>query len=292
MIGKWRSRAFILLSLIPLCGCMFRSRPVALRVSNAPLLSATRDDLIQRINTEAEKIRTLKGTVGITASVGGSKRGKITEYQEIRGYILIRKPSLLRMMGFFPIVQSRVFDMVSNGDLFKLWVPLKNQFIVGNNHEIKPSSSPLTKMRPQVVFDALLLPVLDEQDGIAVLELGNRTVLDPVNQKPALQADYTLDVLKQNSHGWYLARKISFDRQNLQPYRQIIYDEMGTVATDVLYDEYADFNGCAFPTKIQIWRPQEEYSIKLSVVKLSINGPVSEDQFVLEPPPGARLALR
>jgi hypothetical protein len=137
MIGKWQSRAFILLSLIPLCGCMFRSRPVALRVSNAPLSSATRDDLIQRINTEAEKIQTLKGTVGITASVGGSKRGKITEYQEIRGHILIRKPSLLRMMGFFPIVQSRVFDMVSNGDLFKLWVPLKNQFIVGNNHEIQ-----------------------------------------------------------------------------------------------------------------------------------------------------------
>jgi hypothetical protein len=147
-------------------------------------------------------------------------------------------------------------------------------------------------MRPQVVFDALLLPVLDEQDGIAVLELGNQTVLDPVTQKPAQQADYTLDFLKQNSHGWYLARKISFDRQDLRPYRQIIYDELGSVTTDVLYDEYADFNGCAFPTKIQIWRPQEEYSIKLSVVKLSINGPVPEDQFVLEPPPGARLALR
>ncbi|HWR16078.1 MAG TPA: DUF4292 domain-containing protein [Terriglobales bacterium] len=289
----WRySLIFVLIALIPLCGCMFRSRPVPVWMSTAPLLTATRSDLIERVNADSAKIQTLKATVGITASVGGNRRGKITEYQEIRGYILIRKPSLLRMMGFFPIVQSRAFDMVSNGDLFKLWVPLKNQFIVGNNHEIKPSSSPLTKMRPQVVFDALLLPVLDEQDGIAVLELGNQTVLDPVTQKPALQADYTLDFLKQNSHGWYLARKISFDRQNLQPYRQIIYDELGSVTTDVLYDEYADFNGCAFPKTIQIWRPQEEYSIKLSVVKLSINGPVSEDQFVLEPPPGARLALR
>jgi outer membrane lipoprotein-sorting protein len=261
-------------------------------MGNAPLLSATRDDLIRRINSEAESIQTLKGTVGITASVGGSKRGKVTDYQEIRGYILLRKPSLLRMMGFFPIVQSRVFDMVSNGDLFKLWVPLRNQFIVGNNHEVKPASSPLANMRPQVVLDALLLPVFDEKSGLAVLELGNETVVDPVTRQRSLQADYTLDFLQQNSHGWYLARKISFDRQNLQPYRQIIYDETGSVATDVLYDEYAGFNGSVFPTKIQIWRPQEEYSIKFSIVKLSINGPVSDDQFVLEPPPGARLAMR
>ncbi len=40
----------------------------------------------------------------------------------------------------------------------------------------------------------------------------------------------------------------------------------------------------AFPTNIRIWRPQEEYSLKLEVTKLTINGPIMDDQFVLEPP--------
>jgi hypothetical protein len=261
-------------------------------MSTAPLLTATRSDLIERVNADSAKIQTLKATVGITASVGGNRRGKITEYQEIRGYILARKPSLLRMIGLFPVLQSRVFDMASNGDLFELWIPPKNQFIVGNNHVTKPSTSPLANVRPQVIFEALLLQAVDPQDGAAVLEQGNQTVLDPATRKPVLQADYTLDIIKQNSHGWYLSRKISFDRKDLRPYHQVIYDESGSVATDALYDDYADFNGYAFPTKIQIWRPQEEYSIKLKVVKLSLNGPVSDDQFVLEPPPGVRPVLR
>jgi hypothetical protein len=60
----------------------------------------------------------------------------------------------------------------------------------------------------------------------------------------------------------------------------------------VLYDEYREFNGVFFPTNIQIRRPQEEYSIKLEVTKLTINGPITDDQFVLEPPSGAGIASR
>jgi predicted oxidoreductase len=65
-----------------------RSHPVALPTSTAQLQTTTANDLIERINAEATEIQALKATVGIAASVGGSKLGKITEYQEIRGYIL------------------------------------------------------------------------------------------------------------------------------------------------------------------------------------------------------------
>jgi hypothetical protein len=133
-------RLLMLIAVVPLGGCLFRSRPVALRTSTAPLQTASRDELIERINSEASEIQTLKATVGITAAVGGSKRGKITEYQEIRGFILARKPSSLRMTGLFPILQNHVFDMVSNGPEFKLWIPPKNQFIVGNNDVARPSA--------------------------------------------------------------------------------------------------------------------------------------------------------
>jgi outer membrane lipoprotein-sorting protein len=285
-------RVLLLIAMVPLGGCVSRSRPVALRTSTAQLETASGSDLVERINAEATKIQTLKATVGITASFGGSKRGKITEYQEIRGYILARKPSSLRIIGLFPILQNQVFDMVSSGQEFKLWIPPKNQFIVGNNGESKPSTPLLGNLRPQVIYDALLWQAVDLQNELAVLEEGEHQVIEPGTQKLVLQPDYILDIIKRNGRGWYLSRKIVFDRTDLQPHQQLLYDERGSIVTNFVYDEYREFNGVLFPANIQIWRPQEEYSIKLEVTKLTINGPIMDEQFVLEPPSGASLASR
>src|SRR5581483_3962206 len=135
-----RLRALIVIGLVlPLSACLFSSHKVQSNISTAPLKSATKDELIQIINSEAEKIRTLNATVDIDTSVGGAKRGKVTEYKEIRGYVLVRKPSMLRMIGLMPIVRNRAFDMVSDGDNFKLWIPPKNKFIVGRNDVVRPS---------------------------------------------------------------------------------------------------------------------------------------------------------
>ena len=287
-----RTLIFLLIAVVPLGGCLFRTRPVAVGATAAQLQSATRLDLVERINAEATKIQTLKASVGITASVGGSKRGKITEYQEIRGYILARKPSSLRMIGLFPILQTHVFDMVSSGQEFKLWIPPKNQFIVGNNDAARPSAQPLENLRPQVIYDALLLQAVNLQNELVVLEEGEHMAIDRETQKPVLQPDYTLDIIKQNGQGWYLSRKTVFDRTDLQLHQQVLYDEHGSVVTDVLYDEYREFNGVLFPTNIRIWRPQEEYSIKLAVTKLTVNGAITDEQFVLEAPSGASVALR
>jgi hypothetical protein len=282
----------LLIAVVPMGGCLSRSRPVARRTSTEELQTATGKDLIERINVEASEIQTLKATVGITASVGGGKLGKITEYQEIRGFILARKPSSLRMIGLFPILQNHVFDMVSSGQEFKLWIPPKNKFIVGDNEEARPSTEPLGNLRPQVIYDALLLQAVDPQNELVVLEASEDEVIDQRTQKETFRPDYSLIIIKQNRQHWYLSRKVVFDRIDLQPRRQLFYDEDGSIVTDVHYDEYREFNQVFFPTDIQIWRPQEEYSIELQVTKLAINGPIRDDQFVLQLPSGAGLASR
>jgi len=292
MGGFRRARILLLIALVPLGGCLSRSRPVAVDTSLAQLQTATCDDLIERINAQATEIQTLKATVEITASVGGSKLGKITEYQEIRGYILARKPSSLRMIGLLPILQSHVFDMASSGREFKLWIPAKNQFIAGNNDVARPSAEPLENLRPQLIYDALLLQAVDLQNELAVLEEGGHNTIDPGSRKMALRADYTLNIIKQNGREWYLSRKVVFDRTDLRPHQQLFYDEHGSIVTDVHYDEYREFSGASFPTRIQIWRPDEEYSIKLEVTKLAINEPITDDQFVLDVPSGAAFASR
>ena len=133
---------------LPLGGCLFRSRPVPVRMSTAPLQTANCEELIERINSEASEIRTLKAVVGIATSVGGSRRGKVTEYHEIRGYILVSKPSLLHMTGLFPVLENRMFDMVSSGHEFRLWIPSRNQFIVGNDQVTVSSERPWKSVSP------------------------------------------------------------------------------------------------------------------------------------------------
>lgn len=286
-----RYRVAIVLALaLPLTGCLFRSRTVPVRPSTAHLLNATKAQLIARVNDEASKIQTLNATVDIDTSVGGSTKGKITEYREIRGYILMRKPDKLRMIGLMPIVRTRAFDMVSEGNEFKLWIPPKNKFVVGRNDLINPSlKQPLENLRPQHILDALLVREIDLNNEIVALENGSEIVQDPRFHKQVEQPTYVLDVIRRDNGDWYLSRKIVFSRTDLQPHRQIVYDKNGYVATDAKYEDFRNFGGILFPAQIQIWRPQEEYSITLNIVKITFNQPLTDQQFALAQPPGAQL---
>ncbi|MGB7555049.1 MAG: hypothetical protein WBM04_11800 [Candidatus Korobacteraceae bacterium] len=271
-------------------GCLFRTRVVEMRTSTAKLQIATKQELVDRINREASQIKTLNATVEIDPSVGGEKKGKVTDYQEITGYILVRKPDMLRMIGLFPIVRNKAFDMVSDGNRFKLSIPAKNKFYVGGAEVTKPTSNPLEDLRPQVIYNALLLPEIDKNQ-IAVLENDTETIVDAKTKKLVQQPDYVIDIIRRSDSGagWYLYRKIIFERVNLVPHHQIVYDTEGEIATDVTYQVYRDYSGVSFPTVIEIDRPREEYSIRLTVEKLVINEPLRDDQFALQQPPGSQL---
>jgi outer membrane lipoprotein-sorting protein len=280
-----------LLFVLSTTGCLFRSHKVENHISSAVLKSATQQELIDIVNKDAAQIKTMNATVDIRAAAGGQKKGKVTEYTEIRGYILAEKPTMLRMIGLFPVVRNRAFDMVSDGANFKLWIPPKNKFIVGRNDVIKPNpSQPLENLRPQHIYDALLLPEIDPKNEIAVLEGGTEQVTDPKTHKPLEQANYVLNVIRHDPEGrWMLSRKIFFDRVTLTPYRQIVYDKQGNVATIADYADYRDFNGIRFPGHIEITRPQEEYNIGLNIVTLKLNEPLKPDQFELQQPANAQV---
>ncbi len=275
--------------LLPSTGCLFRTRTVEVRASTAKLMSAAQEDLVATINREASKIQTLNATVDIATSTGGAKKGKVTEYEEIKGYVFVKRPKMMRMIGLLPVVRTKAFDMVTDGDQFKLWIVPKNKFFIGHNAVSTPSSNPLENLRPQHIYDALLLHEIDPANEIAVLESGNERVIDPRTKRVAEQPDYIIDVIRRAGQGWRLDRKIIFDRTDLIPHRQIIFDLAGNVATDATYSGFKDYSGVSFPSVIQIWRPQEEYRISLVIEKLTINQPMSDDQFVLQPPPGAIL---
>jgi outer membrane lipoprotein-sorting protein len=281
--------AIVLLVVLPLTGCLFRSRKVDQPINTVQLKIATQQELIDYINTQAAKIQSIQATVDIDTTVGGVKKGKVTDYQEIRGYVLARKPSMLRMIGLMPIVRNKAFDMISDGQWFKLWIPSKNRFVLGRNEVA--SSNPersLENLQPQHIFDALLLRRIDPQNEIAVMENDTELVSDTKSHKIS-RADYVIDVIRKGERGWALSRKIVFSRTDLLPHRQLLYDIQGNVATNAVYEKYKEEGGIEFPWQIEIARPQEEYDITLNIVKLELNQALPDDKFELEQPAGAEV---
>ncbi len=280
---------FLILATLPTTGCLFRTRPVEETYSKAPLRESTQSGLIDNINQQAQKIQSLQATVDIDSSVGGAKKGHVTDYKEIRGYVLARKPAMLHMIGLLPIVRTTAFDMVSDGRDFKLWIPPKNRFVIGSNEaQTYNPDQPMENIRPKDIYDALLIRPIDPEHEIAVLENGDEILHDAKGHR-VLQEDYELVVVRKYDQGWRLARKVVFSRTDLKPHRQYIYDKKGNLSTDARYANYNDYDGVSFPSRIEISRPQEEYDITLNILKLEINKPLRDDQFALQQPPGAEV---
>jgi outer membrane lipoprotein-sorting protein len=274
---------------LPLAGCLFHSRRLERQVSNAPLMNATQQELIAKLSEEADKIKTLQATVDIDTSVANEAQGTVTDYKEIRGYVLLRKPATLRMIGLMPIVRNKAFDMVSDGQQFKIWIPPKNKFVVGSSTTPPTSSKPsLESMRPEDIYDALLVDPIESDKEIAVVENGYETVVDARRHRVD-QPDYELVVVRRGAKGYYLTRRIVFSRTDLKPHRQLIYDEDGRVRTEALYEKYTPYDQVLLPAAVQIHRPIEGYDITLNMLKVEVNKPLTNEQFQLDQPPGSEV---
>lgn len=275
-----------------LTGCLFRRRKpdhVVQRTEN--LQQATLNDLVRNIEAQASKINTLNATVDIAPSVENKKKNEVTDYTEVRGYILMRAPNMLRMIGLFPVVRNRAFDMVSDGKTFKVSLPTQNKFIIGTNDAPeKPSPNTLENLRPHVIFESLLLhPIHPDEE--AVLEQSTEMVREEKSKKQVEIPDYIVEVIRHEGNVAFLSRKIIFSRVDLKPHRQLIYDDQGQLATEAIYENFADYQGISFPSQIVINRPQEGYSIQLTIVKLTLNEPLKDEQFDLQQPPGSKLQV-
>jgi hypothetical protein len=270
-------------------GCLFHTRPVEEQYSKAVLQESSQQGLIDSLKQQADAIHSLKGTADIDTSVGGAKKGHVTDYKEIRGYVLARQPASLHFIGLMPIVRTTAFDMVSDGQDFKVWIPPKNRFVVGRN-EIPTSITdhPIENIRPQNIYDALLIPPIDPASELAVMERSYE-ILHDAKGHTILQDDYELVVIRKKGEAGVLSRKIVFSRTDLKPHRQYLYDDDGKVSTEARYADYKEYDGVSYPSRIEIHRPQEEYDITLNMLKVEINHPLNDDQFVLEQPAGAEV---
>lgn len=286
-----KTTLIFLIALLSVTGCGFRSsHPVKMRTSTATLKDATLEQLVENINTNAEKLKTLKATVDIDSSVLEEKKNRVKDYTQVPGLILVRKPEMLRMRIYVPVVHNVMADMVSNGKSFELASPIKSKFYVGSNQQpVKPSPNPLENLRPQHISDALMIKAIDPDKEIAILENTTEIVKDPKTHKDVEQLAYTVLVIDKDSTGHYLSRRVVFSRTDLLPHEQSIYDRQGRLVTFVRYENFSDYSGISLPAIVSIQRPIEGYGITISMVKVDVNVPLTDEQFVLAQPPGSQV---
>ena len=272
------------LTCLELSSCVVKRRLITrtgAKTAQPQLLNAQSPELIHRVADQFNAIHDFSATVDMTPALGTAEKSRITEYKDVRGYILFRKPGDIRIVGLYPVVRNTAFDMASNGTDFRLYVPSQNRFLMGSNTVEQPSANKLENLRPQHFLDALLVRPVNS-DSKALLE----------NFTDEENAFYILHTIHIGADGeLVLERTIWFSRVDLRLARQIILDPAGNILTDARYSNWKSYSGVEFPSHIEIDRPRDEYAVVLDVQKIDINRGISDDKFVLMQPQGTKLQL-
>ena len=288
-----RVAAIALVLPLFLSGCLVTRRKLPVPKAPAVVQEATPEQLVRQIDDRWSALQTLNATVEMRATVTHAQKGESSEYPSIRGIILLKKPSMLRVYGRVPVVGTRLLDMMSDGKTFTLWIPSKNEAIEGPAAESQnKSTNQFENMRPGFFFDAMVVRGLEPGDEYYVTA-DTDTVEDVAKKHLLLQPEYLLNIVhrKPNSQELAPVRVIHFHRDDLLPHQQDLYDQQGTLRTQVFYGAYANYGENQYPSTITIKRPVEELQLTLTLEKLTENAPLKDEdfQFKTQMPPDTKI---
>lgn len=278
-------------SIVGLSGCLKHTRILEKPQKPTVVLSASSQQLIEALDQRYDSIHSMNATVLIRASVGGVSKGKETDYTSIHGYILLRQPDMLRVLGLLPVVDTRAFDMASNGKTFTLLIPHYNEAFVGSGTpSATPSSNPLMNLRPHVFYDSLLVGKIGPTDLIYVT-MDTRLAPVPHSKHLIEEPDYEMGILQRvgDTRRLLPERVLHISRTNLLPYQQDEYDNKGILVTKTMYSNYQTVDQIPYPMHIVINRPIDGYKLDLTIEKLALNHPLNNEQFELKIPAGTKI---
>jgi outer membrane lipoprotein-sorting protein len=271
-----------------LSGCIAISRKHVVPPAEVrPALSATETELVAAYNEQAAAVRTLNATVTMSPVAGSAYSGVIEEYHEVGGFILAARPAMIRVIGQAPFVSKDIFDMVSDGLTFRIFIPSKNRFLVGSNALDRAAKNPIENLRPQHILEAFFWPTVPA---------GTPVLFEEFDAPPS--RFYVLSLVRSSGWELELARKVWFDRADLRVVRVQIYGAGGRLDSDIGYLQWEAATdpapagsgaGIFFPREIRVNRPQQDYQLKVSITKLALNAEIPSDRFQLVQPPGTEL---
>jgi outer membrane lipoprotein-sorting protein len=275
-----------------LAGCSLLPSTRHLPVPKAPAIveTVTPEELVTQLNKNWDALNTITAKVNILASITKLKEGSVTTEPAFTANILLSKPGMLRVYARVPVLGTEMFDMATDGKNFTLYVPSKKEAVKGPNALTKKSPNEFENMRPAFFYDAMAVQGVSD-DELYSVTADSETIEDPQKKHLLTKSEYVLSIMRTfpGSRQLKPLRVVTFDRSDLKPYEQDIYDADGNLETQVFYGSYIDFNGVQYPGTITIKRPLESYQIVLTVLTVTKNQSLEHDEFVIDVPSGTTI---
>jgi hypothetical protein len=264
------------------CGCAVSQRRTVPPSQVRPALTATEGALLDLYDSEANGIHSINAGIDMIPTAGSTYSGVIEQYHDVTGFILAQKPADIRLIGQAPLVATNIFDMVSDGNTFRIFIPSQNKFLIGPANLERPAAKPIENLRPQHLLDAIFWPSVTADTPL---------IFEEWNEPP--ERYYLLSILRNapgvGHGGLELDRRIWFDRADLSIVRMEAYGPDGRLDSDVHYANWQPAGDVKYPRIIRIVRPHEDYEVEIHVLKLTLNEPIAPDRFELAQPPGSEL---
>ncbi len=237
--------------------------------------TATKQELVDTIQRIAS-VQSMRASVEVTLTVQNNDRDKETQYRNVKGALVTRRPGLIRTNGETPAGIAVVYDMVSNGDVFQVHLPWRNRVYEGETAVTHISENRAENLRPQHMLDAIMLEPIGPDTKVLLdfnaLGQSGYQILHMVEAGPDGE--------------WRIVRKYWFNRSDLTLARMMILDDKAEPVTDAWYREWMEDNGLPYPQFIRIERPKDGYRLEIEILSPGLNEAVPDESFRLDLPPG------
>jgi hypothetical protein len=235
--------------------------------------------LLEKLQTDSRAISTLVVSKSTLKASRLLSNETMKNYHDVNGVIAVDRPGRLRLeIEKFTTLAL----MVSDEKQYRVSVPTEGKFGVGDvATPVKGADFPYN-LRPSHILDALFV------DGEQFI---GKPGIDPyllVVREPQPDGMHSYSVILFGKTGGVPLEELWFDRTVgvEQVVRKKTYLPDGEIEADIQYSNYQMFGNIAFPMKIVIKRPIENYSLEMNIEKLALNKPVDPAVFKLDRPNG------
>ncbi len=237
--------------------------------------TATKQELLDKIQRIAS-VQSMKAVIDVTLTAQSNDREKETQYRNVSGALVTRRPGLIRTNAETPGGIAIVYDMVSNGDVFQVHLPWRNRVYEGTTALDHRSENRAENIRPQHMLDAIMIEPVDS---------GSKILLD-FNMYGRSGYQVLHEVEEAEDGDWRIRRKFWFSRSDLALSRLMILDDQAEIVTDAWYRSWLEDNGLPYPQYIRIERPKDGYGLEIEIGKPGLNETVPDESFLLTLPDG------
>ena len=220
-------------------------------------------------------------------------------YRQADGEVVVQRPGKILLKVQVPIIHSDVAQMTSDGEKFRVAILMDGgtgkyrKFLKGTNNadysklqkqlstaelelakKANESVSAFANLRPQHFTDALLVRPIDEANVYTMSTIFQQEEDSSVDKKSPIRnvtrGYYLLDEFSKLPDGTLkIKRRFWFDRVGgIRLAKQQIFDAKMEIESDIVYGKEGNLTNTSnylnLPLEIQVTRPKERYSMRLT----------------------------